>query len=126
MPHRLLKEAPDRGCITLGGQQEGPSGLPVDRPIPILPGAVDLDVYLIPPPAGTNGMLVLAEDLFQQWQNWIARRLIDEWSAITSRACIISSTVWACAMQPLFWRRSIPAWHDEHEESARQAKQGIA
>jgi hypothetical protein len=55
VPYGLLEEAPGGGCITLGSQQEiDRPTLLVDGPIQILPRAVDLDVCLIHPPAGTD------------------------------------------------------------------------
>lgn len=66
VPYGLLEEAPGGGCITLGRQQKVDRlALLVDCPIQILPGAVNLDVGLIHPPAGTDGMLVLSESFFQ-------------------------------------------------------------
>jgi hypothetical protein len=69
VPYDLLEGAPGGGCISLGSQQEiDRLALLVDGSIQILPGAVDLDVCLIHPPAGTNSALVLSEGISQHWQ----------------------------------------------------------
>jgi hypothetical protein len=69
VPDGLLEEAPGGGCITLGSQQEVDRlALLVDCPIQILPGAVNPDLCLIHPPAGTDGVLVLSEGFLKHWQ----------------------------------------------------------
>ncbi len=69
VPHGFFEEALGGACIPLGSQQEVDRlALLADCPIQILPGALDLDVGLIHPPAGTDGVLVLSKGFFQQWQ----------------------------------------------------------
>lgn len=69
VPHGFLEEAPGPRGITSGSQQKVDRlALLVYYPLQILPGAADLDVCLIHPPASTNGMLVLSKGFFQQRQ----------------------------------------------------------
>lgn len=66
VPHRLVEEAPGRCCIAFSGQQEIDGfALLVHGTIELLPGAFDLDVRLIHPPAFTDRVLMLPEELVQ-------------------------------------------------------------